>query len=190
MLTKVLTESGSCWQCGSCEYNTKKKSNLVDHIEAKHIEGGYFICKLCNHPASTKRGLRNHHYGRHKEIPFNVQNVWITHIILELILSCIIILGLSSKINIILSLLFALEYMDSVVSSKIFKSPEGVFHCTDCDYSSRWENCLKIHIESKHVRTGGFSCSLCEKVCPTRNALKVHCQRRHKPDLPTQVYHA
>ncbi|XP_023319873.1 protein tramtrack, beta isoform isoform X14 [Eurytemora carolleeae] len=82
------------------------------------------------------------------------------------------------------------EYMDSVVSSKIFKSPEGVFHCTDCDYSSRWENCLKIHIESKHVRTGGFSCSLCEKVCPTRNALKVHCQRRHKPDLPTHVYHA
>ena len=75
MLTKVLTATGSCWQCGSCDYNSKKKSNLVDHIEAKHIQGGYFICKLCNHPASTKRGLRNHHYSHHKEIPFNIQNV-------------------------------------------------------------------------------------------------------------------
>jgi len=74
------------------------------------------------------------------------------------------------------------EYVDSVVSSKILKNQEGYFMCSDCDYYSRWENCLKIHIESKHVLTGGFSCQLCEKVCPTRNALKVHCQRRHKQD--------
>lgn len=75
------------------------------------------------------------------------------------------------------------ELVDSMVGTKIYKDPaNGHFMCTDCNYSSRWENCLRIHIESKHVRTGGFSCTQCEKVCPTRNALKVHCQRKHKPD--------
>jgi NAD-dependent dihydropyrimidine dehydrogenase PreA subunit len=68
--------------------------------------------------------------------------------------------------------------VDEAVRAKMVVM-DGTFQCTDCTYSSRWENCLKIHVESKHVHTGGFACALCEKVCPTRNALKVHCQRRH-----------
>eukprot|EP00088_Acartia_fossae_P044670 TRINITY_DN4755_c0_g1_i5.p1 TRINITY_DN4755_c0_g1~~TRINITY_DN4755_c0_g1_i5.p1 ORF type:complete len:366 (+),score=82.18 TRINITY_DN4755_c0_g1_i5:199-1296(+) len=79
------------------------------------------------------------------------------------------------------------EMMDSLVGTKIIRDAGGMFLCTDCSYTSRWENCVKIHVESKHVYTGGFKCAHCDKICPTRNALKVHNQRRHKSPLPPPV---
>jgi len=75
MLMKVLTDIGQVWQCCQCEYYSKKKSNVVDHCEAKHVEAGAFACRFCACVASTKRGLRNHHYVHHKDVPFNYQTL-------------------------------------------------------------------------------------------------------------------
>ena len=75
MMVRCMSESGLYWQCNGCEYGSKKKSNLIDHIEAKHTVGGALACTFCGHLATNRRGLRNHHYQRHKDIPFNMQRV-------------------------------------------------------------------------------------------------------------------
>jgi hypothetical protein len=45
--------------------------------------------------------------------------------------------------------------------------------CSDCEYAYKVKASVKIHIESKHIDTGGITCQDCEKLVPTRNALKV-----------------
>lgn len=65
------------------------------------------------------------------------------------------------------------------MNSKLLKFGDGSYKCSDCEYSSKVKACVKIHIESKHIETGGFTCQDCGKHVPTRNALKVHRQRNH-----------
>ena len=69
--------------------------------------------------------------------------------------------------------------IEALVSSKLRRTNDGGHGCTDCHYTSKHLNCVKIHIESKHLNTGGFDCPECGKNVPTRNALKVHRQRNH-----------
>ena len=69
--------------------------------------------------------------------------------------------------------------IDELVNSKLVRLEDGSFRCADCDYSSKVKACVRIHIESKHIHTGGFMCPQCGKHVPTRNALKVHKQRNH-----------
>ena len=71
------------------------------------------------------------------------------------------------------------DVIESLVVSKLLRRADGGASCTDCDYSSKHINCVKIHIESKHLHTGGLNCPDCGKNVPTRNALKVHRQRNH-----------
>jgi len=73
--------------------------------------------------------------------------------------------------------------IETLVNSKLLKFGDGSYKCSDCVYTSKVKACVKIHIESKHIETGGFSCQDCGKQVPTRNALKVHRQRNH-PQLP------
>jgi len=73
--------------------------------------------------------------------------------------------------------------IEALVNSKLLKFGDGSYKCSDCVYTSKVKACVKIHIESKHIETGGFSCQDCGKHVPTRNALKVHRQRNH-PQLP------
>jgi len=73
--------------------------------------------------------------------------------------------------------------IEALVNSKLLKFGDGSYKCSDCVYTSKVKACVKIHIESKHIETGGFSCQDCGKQVPTRNALKVHRQRNH-PQLP------
>ena len=69
--------------------------------------------------------------------------------------------------------------IEALVISKLLKFGDGSFKCFDCVYTSKVKACVKIHIESKHIETGGFSCQDCGKHVSTRNALKVHRQRNH-----------
>ena len=71
------------------------------------------------------------------------------------------------------------DMIEALVSSKLRRTNDGGHGCTDCHYTSKHLNCVKIHIESKHLSTGGFDCPECGKNVPTRNALKVHRQRNH-----------
>lgn len=68
--------------------------------------------------------------------------------------------------------------IEALVISKLLKFGDGSFNCSDCVCTSKVKACVKIHIESKHIETGGL-CQDCGKHVSTRNALKVHRQRNH-----------
>ena len=57
------------------------------------------------------------------------------------------------------------------MNSKLLKFGDGSYKCSDCEYASKVQAGIKIHIESKHINTGGFNCQDCGKHVPTRNAL-------------------
>ena len=42
--------------------------------------------------------------------------------------------------------------IEALVSSKLRRTNDGGHGCTDCQYTSKHLNCVKIHIESKQVR--------------------------------------
>ena len=69
--------------------------------------------------------------------------------------------------------------MDTLINSKVQKIDDGIFGCTDCDYQAKQRHHVRIHIESKHIDSGGYTCLVCMKRVPTRNALKVHQKRNH-----------
>ena len=75
------------------------------------------------------------------------------------------------------------DMIEALVTSKLLRTSDGSHGCRDCEYTSKHLNCVKIHIESKHLNTGGFDCPECGKNVPTRNALKVHRQRNHTQSI-------
>ena len=74
---------------------------------------------------------------------------------------------------------FYLLDIDTQVGQRVRREEDGTFHCSECGYSSKYLNCLKIHIESKHIVSEGYNCPDCGKHTPTRNALRVHQKRNH-----------
>ena len=74
--------------------------------------------------------------------------------------------------------MFEDEPIEALVISNLLKFGDGSFKCSDCVYTSKVKACVKIHIESKHIETGGL-CQDCGKHVSTRNALKAHRQRNH-----------
>ena len=69
--------------------------------------------------------------------------------------------------------------LDQQISEKMVKDAMG-WHCTDCDYKTKFNSNLYEHIESRHIDQPGYSCDICSKFCKTRNALRNHKFRLHK----------
>ena len=73
--------------------------------------------------------------------------------------------------------------MNNLIKQYIGHGEDGKFNCLNCDYSTKFLHCVKIHIESKHIDSGGFDCEFCGKTVPTRNALKMHQKRNHSQQM-------
>ena len=67
-----------------------------------------------------------------------------------------------------------------MIKNKMIRNSEGLYQCTDCNYSTKYSNTCRNHIESKHLSTSGFRCKFCSAFCPTRHALTTHIGRKHK----------
>lgn len=63
-----LTSSNSetLWRCNDCGYESRKKTNTQEHVEAKHIQSSGFLCSLCQHFCLNKKALRNHTFRHHR----------------------------------------------------------------------------------------------------------------------------
>ena len=57
---------------------------------------------------------------------------------------------------------------------------DGIWACTDCDYTSKNNSNVYEHIEGKHVSNPGYICLLYNKICSIRKALRCHKYRNHK----------
>ena len=66
-MSSFLSEGGTTWQCNECFYSSKFKTNVREHIEAKHVESDGFYCPQCEKICPNKKSLRNHIYKFHKQ---------------------------------------------------------------------------------------------------------------------------
>ena len=60
----------------------------------------------------------------------------------------------------------------ALVYSKLIKYGDGSYKCSDCKYAFKVTACVKIHIESKHIDTGGFTYQDCGKHVPNSECLE------------------
>ena len=57
------------WRCLSCDFTSKVSSNLVQHIESKHVSVQY-NCEFCPKVCPTKKAIQLHITRHHKQAYF------------------------------------------------------------------------------------------------------------------------
>ena len=60
ILSKMCrTDNPKVWQCIDCGYS-RKKSHVVEHVEAKHVNHPGYTCQMCPKVFPTRGSLRQH----------------------------------------------------------------------------------------------------------------------------------
>ncbi|XP_023319847.1 protein tramtrack, beta isoform isoform X11 [Eurytemora carolleeae] len=54
------------WTCFVCEYTSKYKSHVIEHVEAKHVDHPPYICGICGKNFKARNGYRQHFVKYHK----------------------------------------------------------------------------------------------------------------------------
>jgi len=68
-MSKVLDDAGHrIWRCDDCLYESKYKTNVMEHVESKHVNSPGIICPYCELICVNRKGLRNHVYKYHKDL--------------------------------------------------------------------------------------------------------------------------
>ena len=57
--------------CSYCEYSSKRKSNVSQHIKAVHEHRRDFKCSVCDYAASSRKDLSRHTKAVHEKIKDN-----------------------------------------------------------------------------------------------------------------------
>ena len=58
-LSDLMAKSESCWKCKNCEYISKKRNHLEEHVQI-HIKGYTFDCNTCKRLFNSRVSLRHH----------------------------------------------------------------------------------------------------------------------------------
>lgn len=59
ILSKMRRTDPKVWECMDCGYKGKK-SHVVEHVEAKHVDHPGYTCQLCPKVFQTRGSLRQH----------------------------------------------------------------------------------------------------------------------------------
>ena len=60
-------KSANVWQCAVCEYSSKRKFRVYEHVKAKHILHQEYNCHLCGLTCPSLNALRMHKRRKHNE---------------------------------------------------------------------------------------------------------------------------
>ena len=67
-MAKVSEASGgTAWKCTECGYESKYKTNVMEHVESKHVQSSGVVCSFCSAVCVNRKGLRNHVYKYHRK---------------------------------------------------------------------------------------------------------------------------
>jgi hypothetical protein len=66
-ISRMEMGRGCLWQCRVCLYSTKKKHNLMEHVEARHLDNTTVLCTYCQAVCKNKKSYRHHLYKHHKD---------------------------------------------------------------------------------------------------------------------------
>ena len=63
-----MEQRGGVWGCLECNWESKYKSRIFDHVEAKHIETGGYSCTICGKFCPSYSSLKMHKSRYHREL--------------------------------------------------------------------------------------------------------------------------
>jgi len=58
--SQIGRSDGGSWTCLVCSYSTHHKTNMFQHVEAKHVQTGGYHCPLCQKFCPNSKSLKNH----------------------------------------------------------------------------------------------------------------------------------
>ena len=65
-----MLKVGGMWQCLVCGWETKFKSRLWEHVEAKHVNTSGYLCPLCDKFCPSFNALKLHKSRNHKSVGY------------------------------------------------------------------------------------------------------------------------
>ena len=61
-----MQKCGGVWQCLACGWETKFRSRLWEHVEAKHVQTNGYFCPICEKFCPSINALKLHKSRNHK----------------------------------------------------------------------------------------------------------------------------
>ena len=147
---------GEMIQCIHCDFKTRRKSSLQQHIQAVHAEPT-LQCPKCDYKASMKYNIKRHIQAKHEGPTLFPCS------------QCDFISKSPPNLR---------KHVNAIHKGEIFT-------CPHCDYSSVQNGCVKRHILTVHVGQT-FSCPLCGETRKQKRSIQNHMQKVHK-DNTTEV---
>ena len=62
---KIVKLGPNSFQCSECDFMSKLKSTVQNHIESKHIKHGGTSCDICGKVCATRQACRMHKSREH-----------------------------------------------------------------------------------------------------------------------------
>ena len=175
---KKESEGGKSRICHHCGFEAKTRSSLRTH-KMIHDDNLKLKCNECDHRTLDATRLKFHKAKEHggSKVPCNIEDCdfkssksnelryhrsWIHRNLVHSCSSCD----------------YTTKFLTNLKSHGITHLDKK-FLCSECDYRSKTEKLLDIHInfEHKNIR---FSCEKCEKEFSTATLLKEHTRVKHE----------
>ena len=139
--------------CNECEYKTKDKSNLKQHLRAVHRMGNMIQCGECDYEAGSKRSYETHMLRFHKK-------------------------GKCLKCN---DCEFTSSHLYHLKRHIRVSHRNGkIFKCEYCEYQTHTRREMKIHMKVMHGKREYFQCEYCEFRTHNQSKMKVHTNKAHR----------
>lgn len=187
MWSKVLlADDGAGFSCSDCQYMSKNKRAVFEHVESKHVQGSGHYCPVCDHLCRSLNALRSHVVRKHGSSSFTKLSVILNQCMRNWTLVKYFLFLLNKYI---------LE-VDELLRTKYIKRRDlKDWKCLECGYTTSYQTNMKNHIEAHHLNIGTrYECQYCHAKLKTKNSYQAHKSRcRDRPQvqdliLPTFVW--
>ena len=185
-------QSGDMYFCDLCPYKANAKYKVNSHRKIKHGPKAY-TCDLCGVMFKVKDTLNRHILTKHRD-PVNAITYQCE--MCEYTSKCEISLNTHIQFRHregrSVCSFCDFETVDSTELSSHLRTEHGIstdltpkksqnekiYKCTQCDYSARSPQALRVHVKVKHVGIR-VQCEKCDFTCTTKVQLKVHDDNKH-----------
>ena len=141
-----MTETGILWRCLDCNYTTKFKPVMFQHVESKHTFSSGYSCQFCAKFCPSRNALRCHVSRQHKSnqqlhfLPLAaVEQKMVKHQTDQGVLWQCVDCGYQTKFK---------PVMFEHVESKHIES--AGYTCPHCNKFCRTRNALRSHVSRQH----------------------------------------
>ena len=65
-VTMLMEKVHNVWKCRACSYENTRKTNVFEHVEAKHVESSGYNCTICGQFCRTISAYKGHFKRNHR----------------------------------------------------------------------------------------------------------------------------